>query len=255
MSEIFGQVYAPAYDLLYRAKDYNGETQMLGRLFQKYSAQPVRSILDLGCGTGNHALRLAAQGYRVVGIDRSEEMLTIANQKADEQAVNIPFHHADIRDADLGEIFDAVLMMFAVLGYQIVDADVQRALQTARRHLQPNGLLFFDIWYGPAVLAQGPEERVRTIEQAGKTWTRTSSGRLETQRNLCHVEFQLRRMSGERILEEMNESHTVRYFFAKEIDWLLDSSGFRRLRLGAFPEFDRDPDHTTWNVMVVTVSV
>jgi SAM-dependent methyltransferase len=255
VNQIFGQVYAPAYDLLYRDKDYDREVNLLQQLFGKYAARPVRSILDLGCGTGNHALRLAAQGHQVVGVDRSAEMLAVADRKLDKYHADLRLHKADIRDADLGQTFDAVLMMFSVLGYQIEDAEVLQALQTARRHLQPNGLLFFDIWYGPAVLAQGPVERVRTIEQANKTWMRTSSGRLEIQRNLCHVEFQLRRMSGDRILEETKESHTVRYFFAKEIDWFLDSSGFRRLRLGAFPEFDWDPDHTTWNAMVVAGAV
>jgi SAM-dependent methyltransferase len=251
VSQIFGQVYAPAYDLLCRDKDYDAEVDLLQQLFGKYADRQVRSILDLGCGTGNHGFRLADRGYRVVGVDRSAEMLAEAYRKLEKCHADVRFHQADIRDGNLGQTFDAVLMMFAVLGYQIEDADVLRALQTARRHLQSNGLLFFDIWYGPAVLAQGPEERVRTIEQAGKTWMRTSSGRLETQRNLCHVEFQLRRMSGDRVLEETKESHTVRYFFAKEIDSFLDSSGFRCRRLGAFPEFDRDPDHTTWNVMVV----
>src|SRR5262245_61803769 len=105
MSQIFGETYALAYDLLYRDKDYDGETELLGRVFHKYAAQPVRSILDLGCGTGNHALRLAAQGYRVVGIDRSAEMLDIANQKARDQLTDVSFYQADVRNADLGQTF------------------------------------------------------------------------------------------------------------------------------------------------------
>ena len=253
MSQTFGEVYAPVYDLLYREKDYDRETKLLEQLFCRYAAQPVRSVLDLGCGTGNHALRLSASGYRVVGVDRSSEMLAIAAQKAREHAGDLRFHQADIRNADFSETFDAVLMMFAVLGYQLEDSDILGALRTARRHLQPNGLLLFDVWYGPAVLAQGPEERVRTIEQEGQTWIRTASGRLETPRNLCHVEFHLRRVSGDRILEESRESHTVRYFFPNEITRFLDIAGFRCIRLGAFPVYDRDPDHTTWNIMAVAV--
>jgi SAM-dependent methyltransferase len=254
MSRIFGEVYAPAYDLLYRDKDYDGETQLLGHLFQKYAAQPVRSILDLGCGTGNHALRLAAQGYRVVGIDRSAEMLAIANQKAREQAANVPFHQADARNADLGQTFDAVLMMFAVLSYQIEDADIINALRTAKRHLSPRGLLAFDVWYGPAVVAQGPQERVRKVDHDGYTFIRASLGNLDTQRNLCHVEFHLRRMNGNQVLDDNSESHTVRYFFPEEITGFLVHSGFKLLHLGVFPELNREPDCTTWNVMAVAVA-
>jgi hypothetical protein len=47
MTEIFGQVYAPAYDVLYRDKDYDGEIELLRGVFRRYAAQPVRSVLDL----------------------------------------------------------------------------------------------------------------------------------------------------------------------------------------------------------------
>lgn len=254
MTEVFGQIYAPAYDVLYREKDYAGEIELLSRVFRQYAAQPVRTVLDLGCGTGNHALRLAANGYQVVGVDRSSEMLAVAEQKAREQAVSLRFQQADIRHVELGETFDAVLMMFAVLGYQLEDADVRSVLRTARRHVRPNGFLVFDIWYGPAVLAQGPQERVRTIEQAGSTWVRTSSGRLDARRHCCHVDFHLRHMQGGSMIEETRENHTVRYFFPEEIERFLSDSGFHLLRLGAFPAFDREPDHTTWNVMAVAVA-
>jgi hypothetical protein len=112
----------------------------------------------------------------------------------------------------------------------------------------------FDVWYGPAVLAQGPRERVCTIENAGSTWVRTSSGRLDALRHRCHVDFNLRHIHSGRMFEETKESHTIRYFFPDEIEVFLASSGFRLLRLGAFPAFDREPDQTTWNVMAVAVA-
>ena len=255
MTEIFGQVYASAYDVLYREKDYLGEIELLSRVFRQYAAQPVRTVLDLGCGTGNHALRLAANGYQAVGVDRSSRMLAIAEQKARGQAISLRFHQADIRNVELGETFDAVLMLFAVLGYQTENDDVKSALQTARRHLRPDGLLVFDVWYGPAVLAQGPQERVHTIEDAGSTWVRTSSGRLDSLQHHCHVDFDLRHMQSGSMIEETTEHHIVRYFFPKEIERFLNDSGFRLLRLGAFPAFDVEADQTTWNVMAVAVAV
>lgn len=57
------------------------------------------------------------------------------------------------------------------------------------------------------------------------------------------------------MLAETRESHIVRYFFPDEIDQFLNDSGFRLLRLGAFPAFNREPNHTTWNVMAVAVAV
>ena len=254
MTQLFGQIYAPAYDVLYRDKDYDGEVELLGRVFRQYGPQPVRTVLDLGCGTGNHALRLAARGYEVVGVDRSPKMLAEADRKAREQGVTAHFQQADIRDVGLRERFDAVLMMFAVLGYQTEETDVRSVLRAARHHMHPDGLLVLDVWYGPAVLAQGPGERVRTIEQAGSTWVRRSSGKLDEQHHCCRVDFNLMHMRDGKMLEETDECHTMRYFFRDEIELFLKDSGFRLLRLGAFPEFDREPDHTTWNVMAVAVA-
>lgn len=254
MTDLFGPVYAPVYDRLYGDKDYDGEVELLDRLFRRYATQPIRSVLDVGCGTGNHAVRLAAKGYRVVGLDRSAEMLAVADRKVRDCGLNLRFHQADIRNIELGETFDVALLMFAVLGYQTEEADVLGTLQTVRRHLRTNSLLMFDVWFGPAVAAQGPEERVRTIEQDGNTWVRRSSGELEAQRNLCHVAMRLTRVTGHRTPDETEERHTMRYFYPEEIDRFLNDSGFHLLRLGAFPEFDRAPDCTTWNVMAVAIA-
>ncbi len=251
MTQVFGQVYADAYDLLYRDKDYDKESELLERVFQKYAVKPLRRVLDLGCGTGNHALRLAAKGYEVVGVDRSFDMLRIAERKAQERGLGLRLHRADIRGLALEETFDAVLMMFAVLCYQQENADVLSALRAARGHLHSDGLLVFDVWYGPAVLIQRPADQVRIIENDDGTLLRISSGELDMRRQICNVHFHLRQMNGDRILNETKECHPVRYFFPRELDLFLEVCSFRLVRLGAFPEFDRDPDATTWNVMVV----
>jgi ubiquinone/menaquinone biosynthesis C-methylase UbiE len=75
--------------------------------------------LDLGCGTGDHALPLAKRGYQVVGVDRSAGMLKSARKKAASGQVDGKpnFYHGDIRSFHVEQSFDASLMMFAVLGY------------------------------------------------------------------------------------------------------------------------------------------
>jgi hypothetical protein len=68
------------------------------------------------------------------------------------------------------------------------------------------------------------------------------------------VDFTLSRLREGDTVEETIESHTVRYFFPQEISLFLEVSGFQLLRLGAFPEFDRDPDQSSWNVMGVAMA-
>ena len=71
--------------------------------FLIHTAKNISSILDLGCGTGNHAIRLALQGYSLTGIDRSNDMLKIAENKAKNKGVHINLHNADIKTYSLNK--------------------------------------------------------------------------------------------------------------------------------------------------------
>jgi SAM-dependent methyltransferase len=251
MNEGFGPAYSHAYDLLYQDKDYGAECDLLERIFKTYGDGSIQDVLDIGCGTGNHALPLAERGYQVTGVDRSEEMLAKAERKRAQsnKRDNVVFQRGDLRTLRLGRQFDAALTMFAVLGYQNHNADVLSALRAARSHLRPGGILVFDVWYGPAVLQQRPSERVKLVPTPGGRILRASSGELDTLRHVCVVHYRLWRLENGRVAAESEERHSMRYFFPLELDLFLQSSGFRLLRLGAFPAFERDPDETTWNVI------
>lgn len=254
MSQEFGAVYADSYDALYQEKDYGAECDLLEAQFKVYAANGVRTILDLGCGTGNHAVPLAQRGYQVTGVDRSAEMLGQARQKAASSG-KLTFQCADIRELNLEKKFDAVLIMFAVLGYQLSNEDVLSTLWTARRHLAPGGLLIFDVWYGPAVLLNRPSQRVKVVDTDQGRILRVSSGTLDTRRHLCHVDYLVWVLNDERLVRNSEETHSMRYFFPLELELFLQSTGFAPTRLGAFPEFQNDPDDATWNVMQVATAI
>jgi SAM-dependent methyltransferase len=253
MNDVFGSAYSHAYDALYRDKDYLAECDLITSLFQKYGDGSIERILDQGCGTGNHAIPLAQQGYQVVGVERSATMLAHARDKAATTATKTPvvFHQGDIRSVDLGQRFDAVLMMFAVLGYQAENTDVRAALRTARRHLRPEGLFIFDVWYGPAVLRERPSQRIKVIPTADGKILRVASGELDSLRQLCTVHYLLWQISKGQCVAETQESHAMRFFFPRELELFLQGEHFELLRLGAFPEIHRDPDDTTWNILAV----
>jgi SAM-dependent methyltransferase len=257
MREPFGSDYAGAYDHLYRDKDYVEECELIERLLRTYADGSFHSLLDLGCGTGNHAIPLAERGFAVVGVDRSDAMLQSARKKVAAQQIdgNASFYEGDIRGFQIGHLFDASLMMFAVLGYQLENTDVLAALRTARKHMRSGGLFIFDVWYGPAVLRQGPSDRVKNIPTGKGQILRVASGQLDTQRHLCKVSYHLWNLEGERLTGETEETHLMRYFFPLELNLFLECCGFAPIRLGSFPEFDRDPDETTWNVCGVARAV
>ncbi len=256
MSDAFGSIYADAYDLFYCDKDYDAECDLLERLFQTHGDSSIRRILDLGCGTGNHAISLAQRGYEVVGVDRSESMLALAQGKVvGLSRGSVAFHQGDIRSVNLGQDFDAALMMSAVLGYQLENEDVLSALKTARRHLRAGGLLVFDVWYGPAVLHQRPSQHIRVIPIKDGKILRVASGELDVRRHICTVDYHIWKLEGERLAAETEETHSMRYFFSQELDLFLAESGFTLTRLAAFPDFDQDVDEMTWNVLGVAYAV
>lgn len=250
MSDAFGAAHAAAYDALYRGKDYEAECDVVERIFRERGEGQTRRLLDLGCGTGGHAIPLARRGYEVVAIDRSSAMLAVARRKTVAAAVagRVTLIEADAATVRLDRPVDAALMMFAVLGYQ---ASPGKALAAVRAGLRPNGLFVFDVWYGPAVEAQRPSPQWRLADVDGHRIIRLASGELDRSARTCAVDIRLLRLAGDRIVDETSERHRVRYFFEDELRALLRDAGLEMIRLAAFPDPDRDPSPFVWNALGV----
>jgi len=258
-SSVFGKEYADRYDTFYRDKNYDGECHLIEEVFRRYARQPVGAILDLGCGTGNHAIPLARQGYRVTGVDRSPEMIAQAKAKLQSQAS--PFQYqphfleGDVCSLDLDHKFDAVIMMFAVLGYQLTNDNLSDAFRTIRRHLRQGGLFVFDIWYGPAVLAIQPVDKMREIPTADGKIIRMASGTLDLRHHLCEVHYRLLQTVGDRIVSDSNETHYMRYFFPMELEHMLSCNDMKLESLTAFPDLEKPADETTWNALGIGTAI
>ena len=103
-----------------------------------------QKILDLACGFGRHANRLAALGHAVTGVDLTPGFLEIARSQAAAMGVNIDYRQGDMRTMDFREEFDVVLLLFTSFGYFEDDENVQ-VMAAIARALKPGGLLRFDI--------------------------------------------------------------------------------------------------------------
>lgn len=243
---MFGTTYASAYDAMYRSKDYEGECDQLEQAFARFGSAPVRSVLDLGCGTGGHALPLARRGYAVTGVDLSPQMLRRAADKAREEGLAIDLHEGDVRTVRTGGTYDAVIVMFAVMGYQLGNDDVRAALRTVREHLRPGGLLVFDVWHGPGVIASPPGSGERTIETSDGPLRRVVEGELDVPNHRCTVRYRLVSAAGEE-----RETHVMRYFFPLELRLLCELEGFELVSLTPFGTLDSEVDRDTWNATIV----
>jgi len=243
--------YSLYYDLLYQDKDYELECDFIEQAFIKYSEKPIHSILDGGCGTGGHAIVLAKRGYEVTGFDKSETMLELAKNKANSSNCTLNLELSDLRTFNLQSRYDACICMFAVMNYLTETRDILDALSSIRKHLNKGSLFIFDFWNGLAVLRILPTERTKTIENGRRRIIRIAQPELDALRHICRVNYHLLVFDGSRLIEEVKETHIVRYFFPQEISYYLLQSGFEVLALCPFPELEGKVDENIWNIAII----
>lgn len=136
---------AAGYDALMADGAYRRRADYLTRLLRK-SPIPVRTVLDLACGTGTMACLLTARGYEVTATDGSEEMLTQAMQKAAALPGQPPlFLHQTMPRLRLLEPVDAAISTLDSLNYLTRTGDLRETFRRVSRWLRPGGLFLFDV--------------------------------------------------------------------------------------------------------------
>lgn len=243
------QQYAAFYDLLYRDKDYAAEAEYVARAIRS-SVPEARSILELGSGTGRHGRLLAGLGFDVHGIERSAEMVEVARAAAADVSRPGSFtcEAGDIGTTNVGRTFDAVVSLFHVMSYQTTDQALQAAFRVAADHLEPGGVFLFDVWHGPAVLAERPAVRVKEVADDRYRVTRTAEPELDTARAAVRVTYRMDcedRQEGS--LTSFSEEHLMRYLMPAEVCQLGERAGFRRIRTEEFLT-GQPPSAATWGV-------
>ena len=79
---VFNSLYASQYDQLYADKSYKSECDLIEEAVRRHATSSPRKLLDVGCGTGGHAVELSSRGYHVTCVDLSQPMLDCAIDKA-----------------------------------------------------------------------------------------------------------------------------------------------------------------------------
>jgi SAM-dependent methyltransferase len=217
--------YSAYYDLLYRDKDYGGETRFVVDALRRLGVERG-DILELGCGTGRHAEHLAAAGYRVHGVDLSPSMVERAQARVGASGDRLSFEVGDVRCVRTDRIFDAVVSLFHVASYQTGNGDLDDMFRTATAHLQPGGVFLFDFWYGPGVLTDRPAVRLKELSDAHVDILRIAQPTLLPNENRVDVDYTVlvtRRSDG--TLHRIRETHRMRYLFMPEIERLARDNG------------------------------
>jgi len=254
MTAVFDD-YARYYDLLYQDKDYDGEVRFIDGLIKKY-APNAKKLLELGCGTGIHAEKLAEVGYSIHGVDLSAEMLKCAKERIqnlpERKAKNLSFSCGDIRQfRHEGGRFDAVISLFHVMSYQTGNSDLMSVCNTVKQNLKPNGVFIFDCWYGPAVLSDPPVVRVKRLEDERIEITRIAEPETYPNDNRVDVHYQVfikEKSTGK--VEILEETHRMRYLFKPEIEQILALCDLSLINSQEWLSGNK-LDFSTWNACFV----
>lgn len=244
----FGNLYSQYYDLLYSDKDYEGEVDFVIKLIRENSNN-VETMLDMGCGTGTHAEIFSDKGYKVHGIDLSEDMLKTAETRRKGKEDRLTFTHSNIQNLNLNKKFDVVVSLFHVMSYQNSNNELIKAFEVAKDHLKEGGIFIFDFWYGPAVLTDLPVTRVKRLVSEKVKVTRLAEPVIHSHANIADVNFDIfiENLDSKEIFEK-KELHKMRYFFDTELELVCDQVGFDILQKYEWMSEEK-PNLSSWNVV------
>jgi SAM-dependent methyltransferase len=222
-------LYGRYYDTVYSWRDYEDECQTLDARLRN-SSNPPRTLLDLGCGTGTHAVLLAGLGYSVLGLDSSKTMIEQAREKARREDVDVQFLVADVRRFRLHKTFDAAFSLFSGFSYLTSDKDLADTLRHVRSHLVRSGLLVFDAW-----CSKGSETGIKLGYRVSDESGRRAVVFSETETNSATRHVALRLfcliLDKDRVSTQFRETHALRLFAPDEVKRHLEENGFRPVEI------------------------
>lgn len=136
--------FAYLYDELMNDVPYEKWVEIVKSRAKKYEVQG-KNLLDIGCGTGELSVRLFEEGFHVSGIDLSEDMLTVAQQKASERGFHLPLYQQNMAELEGLGSFDIIGIFCDSLNYLQSEDEVKQTFSRVFQHLSTNGLFIFDV--------------------------------------------------------------------------------------------------------------
>jgi SAM-dependent methyltransferase len=242
---IFEKKYSSLYETIYSEKNYINEVGCIKKMLFEHAPE-AKTLLNFGCGTGQHDLILAEHGFSITGVDRSHEMLKVAQAK--QQTANPNFLHVGESDRIANGSMDASLCLFDVFSYFTKDSDIFNFFEFITAKAKSSAPLIFDFWYLPAVIHLKPETRKKTFHTGNSLITRICEPAMEVSSSCVNATHQFF-VEDEKGVETFSETHRMRCYTKNEIRCILHQFGFQLKTLGTWRSPNKEPDLTDWSVL------
>lgn len=210
------------YDAIYRElKDYGKEADKLHYLLQNLPSPP-HSLLDVGCGTGEHAKQLSNRfGYSVDGIDIQAGFVSIAQAKLPDSR----FRVGDMRDFHLSCQYDAILCLFSSIGYAETYSGLLGAIASFARHLKPGGWVICEPWVFKDNWIPGLVDSVTAqLEHPPTSILRTRYGESDGDVSVLRIDYEVERQE---MTTHFSEVHRLGLFTRSDYEAAFRDANFQ----------------------------
>lgn len=218
---------AASYDRLTNDVDYEAIVAFYHEILKKENIRP-KTVADLACGTGSVALILARMGYRVVGVDMSEEMLTVAQQRACEQEQMPLFICQKLQHLRLSRGVDMAVCALDGLDYILNPEDCKKAIQRVWKALNPGGIFIFDVNTPEKLRAMDGQVFLDEDDDVYCVWR----GEFDETTNICSYGMDLFQRKGN-VWQRSFEEHREYAYSIAQLTEYLKSAGFTHIRVYA----------------------
>ena len=216
---------AVSYDRLTSDVDYEATVDFYYEILKQEGLNP-RTAVDLACGTGSVTAILAEKGLQVIGVDMSEEMLTVASQKVGEAGFTPWFLCQSLQQLRLPKAVDLAVCALDSLDYITDPEDCKEAIRRVYKYLNPGGIFIFDVNTPEKLRAMDGQVFLDEDDDVYCVWR----GEFDEQTNICSYGMDLFQRK-ENLWERSFEEHCEYAYSADQLIGYLKAAGFTHIRV------------------------
>jgi SAM-dependent methyltransferase len=249
----FKKDYSKFYDLLYKNKNYKKEFLFIKKIIKKYLHKP-KTLMDLGCGTGEYSKLMTNLGLEVLGVDISPHMLKIARKKYSKNK-KLKFFHSGINNLKINKKFDIISALFHILSYQTNNKNINSFFHTSQKYLNKDGILIFDFWFKDGVLNLREPIKYRHIENKIFNIQRITRPKWFKSLDQIHDRHEMIVFNKKnKKIKIFKETHKMRFFTLKTVKKYLKLNGLKYL-LSLDLSTDKPVTKNSWGALIVAKKI